>query len=103
MPLTGWQHWLRAQFLHRRPGPAKAQAHGIPWDLWVIARDGSGLARLTEVAEDGIMAAWSPDGRWIAFTGELGLFLYETATARLRRLTDESVGGGITWLREPGP
>ena len=103
MPLAGWQDWLRSQVLNRRPGPARVQAHGIPWDLWMVARDGGGLERLTEVAEDGIMPAWSPDGRWIAFTGELGLFLYETATARLLRLTDESAGGGITWLRETGP
>ncbi|MDR7586759.1 MAG: hypothetical protein QN158_14420 [Armatimonadota bacterium] len=103
MALARWLDSAPVPRLQWRPGPARVQAHGIPWDLWVVARDGSGLERLTEVAEDGIVAAWSPDGRWVAFTGELGLFLYEMATARLLRLTDESVGGGITWLREPGP
>src|SRR5688572_8023161 len=62
-----------------------ASAHGLPWDLWEVRVDGSGLRRLTELAEDDPSIAWSPDGRWIAFQGGTGVYLIETATTTLHR------------------
>ena len=40
--------------------PPTAEAHGLPWDLWLINSDGSGLRRLTSFYEDLPMAAFSP-------------------------------------------
>ena len=36
-------------------------------DLWTVAPDGSGLARLTDTAEDEAQSAYSPDGTRIAY------------------------------------
>ncbi len=43
------------------------EAHG---NLWAIARAGGTAARLTAEAGTDLMPRFSPDGRWIAFTGD---------------------------------
>jgi Tol biopolymer transport system component len=79
-------------------GPATASAHGIPWELWVVNPDGSALERLTDIQEDTPIAAWSPDGKWIAMKGELGIYVLDAETTEIRRLAQELAGLGITWL-----
>ncbi|MBI4492748.1 MAG: PD40 domain-containing protein [Chloroflexi bacterium] len=78
--------------------PPVAYAHGVPWDLWLVQVDGSGLQRLTNLDEDSPVAAWSPDGKWLAFSGELGLYLVDPETRQVRRLAEEGAGGGLAWL-----
>ena len=75
-----------------------AVAHAIPWDLWMVGVDGTGLARLTFLNENVPVPAWSADGRWIAFTGEYGLYLLEVATKRTLRVSGEVATGGLTWM-----
>lgn len=85
--------------LGARLGPSVAHAHGVPWDLWLVNPDGSGLKQLTQLSEDAPIATWSPDSRWIAFTGELGLYLVDAEGRQTRRLSEEGSGGGVAWLR----
>src|ERR1044072_9173196 len=41
-------------------------------DVWVISADGSGtLKKISDHDEADNQPRWSPDGKWIAFTGEL--------------------------------
>jgi tricorn protease len=60
-------------------------------DLWLVDRDGGDALRLTagEGAETG--PAFSPDGRWIAFTGEYGgntdVFVVPATGGEPQRLT----------------
>jgi Tol biopolymer transport system component len=74
-----------------------ASAHGPPWDLWEVRLDGSGLRRLTELAEDDPSIAWSPDGRWLAFQGGTGVYLVEAATTALHQISETVGFGGIDW------
>jgi len=39
-------------------------------DLWIAARDGGAARRLTSHVGDELFPKFSPDGKWIAFTGE---------------------------------
>lgn len=78
-------------------GPGTAYAHGVPWDLWLVNADGTGLRRLTDLEEDSPVPTWSPDGRWIAFSGELGLYLVDAEGRQVRRLAEEPASG-IAWL-----
>jgi Tol biopolymer transport system component len=78
-------------------GPNIAAAHGLPWDLWEIRVDGSGLRRLTEVAEDDPALAWSPDGRWLAFNGGSGVYVLDAVTTALYRISEAVGFGGMDW------
>ena len=78
-------------------GPRTAQAHGIPWDLWQIGLDGTGLTRLTTVGEDMPKPAWSPSGRWLAFSAEGGMYVVDVSAKQTVKLTDD-YAGGLAWL-----
>jgi Tol biopolymer transport system component len=78
--------------------PATAEAHGPPWDLWVVNSDGSGLRRLTKIYEDLPMAAYSPDGRQIAVLGAGGFYLMDADGANLRRIDPAGDHGGLDWM-----
>ncbi|HYF25186.1 MAG TPA: hypothetical protein VD931_05560 [Baekduia sp.] len=49
------------------PGANGRVAFSSEGDLWTVAADGTGLARLTMTADDEAQAAFSPDGTRIAF------------------------------------
>jgi Tol biopolymer transport system component len=75
--------------------------------IYVSATDGSSPRRLVEPGADEDVAdpAWSPDGRWLAFTGleEVGgsemIFVVRRDGTRLRRLSTPSAHDrGAAWL-----
>jgi len=80
------------------PAAPVAWAHGLPMDLWMVNVNGTNLTRLTDLSEDDPTSAWSPDGRWIAFTGALGLYLLDVRRGAVLRVHDENGGAGLTWL-----
>ncbi len=77
--------------------PAVAAAHGLPWDLWEIGVDGTGLRRLTELAEDDPSLAYSPDGHWLAFQGGSGVYVVNLGTTALYHISDAVGFGGMDW------
>jgi Tol biopolymer transport system component len=80
------------------PGVGIAEAHGIPWDIWTVRPDGTGLKRLTYESEDTPTPVWSPDGKWVAFAGEIGLYLVDADGKQTVRFSTLVSGGGIAWL-----
>ncbi|MDC0160563.1 PDZ domain-containing protein [Gemmatimonadales bacterium] len=60
-------------------------------DIWVVGREGGDARRLTSADGAETEPAFSPDGRWIAFTGEYGgnqdVYLVEAAGGQPVRLT----------------
>lgn len=60
-------------------------------DLWLVGRDGGDAVRLTSGEGGESDPAFSPDGRWIAFTGEYGgnvdVFVVPATGGQPRRLT----------------
>jgi Tol biopolymer transport system component/mono/diheme cytochrome c family protein len=79
--------------------PATAEAHGLPWDLWTINVDGTGLRRLTQFYEDLPMATFSPDGKQLAVMGAGGIYLLDADGANLRRIDPAGDHGGLEWIR----
>ncbi len=77
--------------------PPVAYAHGIPWDLWMVNPDGTGLIRLTDVGEDSPFPTWAPDGSAIAFSGENGLYLVDLATGATTIVAQEPAAA-VVWV-----
>jgi Tol biopolymer transport system component len=74
-------------------------------DIYVINRDGSGLARLTDAPEEDDQPAWSPDGARIAFrsfrTGRAGdIWVMNADGSQPRALTVDPLPG-VTDERRP--
>jgi copper transport protein len=83
-----------------------AHADGDLWDLWTIDIDGANLRRLTSINEDLPVAAWSADGRHLAFLGggsattaEAGVTVIDAAGGGLMRLTTQPGHRGLDWTR----
>jgi Tol biopolymer transport system component/mono/diheme cytochrome c family protein len=79
--------------------PATAEAHGLPWDLWVVNTDGTGLRRLTYLSEDLPMVAFSPDGKQVAIMGLGGIYLMAPDGSQLRKIDAVGDHGGLDWAR----
>jgi Tol biopolymer transport system component len=77
--------------------PGKAEAHGLPWDPWVLGADGSGLKRLAAIGSDEMALAWSPDGSEIAFTNLSSTYLMRADGGGLTRLLPRGDPGGLDW------
>jgi Tol biopolymer transport system component len=78
--------------------PAAPAAHGLPYDLWLVKPDGSGLKRLTTLFEDHTMPAWSNDGKKITFLTGLALYTIDADGKNLVKKSDR--GGqqaGFVW------
>lgn len=74
-----------------------AAAHGLPWDLWTVNTDGTGLRRLTTLYEDLPMAVFSPDGKQLAVMALGGIYLMDADGSRLRRIDPVGDHGGLDW------
>ncbi len=79
--------------------PTTAEAHGLPWDLWIVNTDGSGLRRLTHFSEDLPMTAFSPDGKQVAVMGLGGIYLMAPDGSQLRKIDAVCDHGGLDWAR----
>jgi Tol biopolymer transport system component len=96
--VTGAGGGLPGKKVERSPLYDVAEAHGIPWEIWTVKPDGSELLKLTNESEDTPTPTWSPTGEWIAFSGEIGLYLVDAGGKSTIRVSTAVSGGGVTWL-----
>jgi dipeptidyl aminopeptidase/acylaminoacyl peptidase len=71
----------------------------VPWNLYLMDPVEQKPRRVLANVKHPRSLAWSPDGRWLAFGGELpwrgkGLWLFAPSTGMLHRVTKED----ISWL-----
>ena len=59
----------RLAFVSNRSG--KEYDEGRNTDVWVISAEGGKLTKISDHDESDNQPRWSPDGKWIAFTGEI--------------------------------
>jgi Tol biopolymer transport system component len=77
--------------------PRTAEAHGPPVDLWTVAVDGSGPARLADLDADDPALAWSPDGSAVAVIDTCRLSLVQLNGAGAARLGPGAYLSQIDW------
>jgi Tol biopolymer transport system component len=77
---------------------ATAHAHGIPWDVWVIRPDGTGLRQVTSFADDDSSVAWSPDGRWLVTLSAEALHVVALDGVENYCISSEGGYGALEWL-----
>lgn len=80
--------------------PPTAEAHGMPWELWTVNTDRTGLRRLTVFYEDLPMASFSPDGQQIVVMGAGGIYLMRPDGSQLRRIDPFGDHHGLDWARK---
>jgi hypothetical protein len=69
----------------------------VPWDLWVVNVDGTGLRRLTKFYEDLPMAVFTPDGKELIVMAYGGFYRMNADGAKLRRIDPQGDHGGVDW------
>ena len=79
-------------------GPSVAEAHGIPWDPWIMNADGSNLHRVAVVAGDEPSVSWSPDGGSLFVYSGIGSFVVDAVTGDTTPLTFLTGYGPTNWL-----
>ena len=84
-----WFGWLSA---------AVAEAHGLPWDVWLIQADGSGLHELAGLGADDPSLAWSPDGTQLFVYGGNGAFVIDAMTGETLTYSHLAGYGAIAWV-----
>jgi Tol biopolymer transport system component len=78
--------------------PESGRLHGVPWDLWVMAADGSAVGRLAELGADDASVSWSPSGTQLFVYGGTGSFLVDAASGQTTPLPYVAGYGGTSWL-----
>src|SRR5204862_4230619 len=74
-------------------------------DLWIAAREGGAARRLTSHVGDELYPKFSPDGKWIAFTGEYDgnpdVYVISAEGGEPRRLTSHPSNDNVLrWTPE---
>jgi hypothetical protein len=81
--------------------PRNAQAHGLPWDVYLVPSAGGEPIRLTKLDEDQPVPTWL-DNSTIAFMGTQGLFKISidgngNPQGNPVKLHDGAPHGGLSW------
>lgn len=71
--------------------PRRAEAHGVPMDLWRVDAASGTRARITTIGADDPYPSWSADGRAVLFLATGGLYRVDPDGTHL-----EQIGPGVT-------
>jgi len=97
----------RVAFVSNRTG--KEYEENRNTDVWVISAEGGALTKISDHVEADNQPRWSPDGKWIAFTGEIHdrdhpkIFLAPStggAPSQLAANGLDLIPGGLEWSND---
>lgn len=79
-------------------GVSIAEAHGLPYNVWIMAADGSDPRLLAPVSADDPSLAWSPDGTQLFVYSGTGSNIVDVATGEATTYGYLVGYGGVAWL-----
>jgi Tol biopolymer transport system component len=80
-------------------GVQTVSAHSEPSDWFRVSVDGGTPQQVTHVADVNMVAAFSPDGRWLAYISQKGLFVMKPDGSGLTQLAVLPGLGSLDWVR----
>jgi len=78
--------------------PSVAYAQGLPWDLWLVALDGSPPHLLAALGGDDASDAWSPDGTQLFSYSGTGSALVDATTGEIFPYPYLAGYGATAWV-----
>ncbi len=79
--------------------PRPVQAHTVPSDWWRVELDRPEQAvQLTQIGQTGLLGSASPDGQWIAFGSDAGIYVMRTDGTQLTQLAPLGGSGSVDWI-----
>ncbi len=81
---------------------ATTEAHGLPWEVWLVDADGSNLRQVPDVMNDDASLARSPDGTRLLVYGGWGTGLVDLAQGTSDLLPFLPGYGAVAWLPDLG-
>ena len=77
-----------------------AEAHGFPWEIWLVHADGANLRQLPDVLDDDPSVTWSPNGGQLLIYGGWGSFLVDLSNDETTTLPYVAGYGSVAWLSD---
>ena len=91
------RRWLDG-FLGVRTAEAAPPAHSVPSDWWQVSIEGGAPIRLTFVYDTGLFGDFSPDGQWLGYISQSGLYVMSPDGGQVIRLRETSFTGTLNWI-----
>jgi hypothetical protein len=78
--------------------PPTAAAHGDPWGVWTINRDGTALRLVLTLFHGLPTATFSPDGMQLAVMDSSGIYLLQSDGSQVQQIDYQGDSGGLVWV-----
>ncbi len=75
----------------------RAEANGLPWDLWSVDVNGTKFERLTDIGADSPVPAFDPEGKYVAFFDTTGIYVVDRTTKAVYEVTGVGGHGSFDW------
>ncbi len=79
-------------------GVKTAVAHNLPSDWWRVPVTGGDPELIADVDEVGLYGTFSPDGRFIAYISQTGVYLMEADGGNIEQLLSTTAVAGVSWI-----
>ncbi|TME29812.1 MAG: hypothetical protein E6I75_21625 [Chloroflexi bacterium] len=76
------------------------EAHGFPWEIWLVDADGANMRQLPDVLDDDPSVTWSPNGGQLLIYGGWGSFLVDLSNDETTTLPYVAGYGSVAWLSD---
>lgn len=88
---------LPAWVLDHKFGVQTAAAHNNPSDWFAVQIDSGQAVQLTHIQDVNMVGTFSPDGRWLTFLSQKGLFVMQPDGSHLTQIASGLAMGSIHW------